>query len=186
MNLYEILGLTSSASSDQIHQAYRRMARELHPDRNPGPEAHRRMSQVNEAYRVLGDETRRRAYDRSQSGLGPSLHGSFMEAARQVLLRRGWTVCAEGTSSVLFERLPHRALVVFQRSDWRSLFSEARERRATSVIGLWPEAELPSRSPASLQILLIDLVSSRCRWTVPPDPELWHLVEPLAGRGGSN
>ena len=59
---YEVLDVPSSASRDQIHRAYVRLARQAHPDAG-GSEAG--MREINAAWTVLGDATRRRAYDRS-------------------------------------------------------------------------------------------------------------------------
>jgi hypothetical protein len=59
---YEILGVARHASADEIRTAYRRAAREAHPDRH-GDASAARMAAINEAWRVLGDATRRRRYD---------------------------------------------------------------------------------------------------------------------------
>ncbi len=61
---YEVLGVPRSASADDIRSAYRRLAREYHPDVNHSPEAAETFKSVNEAYQVLGDAERRQAYDR--------------------------------------------------------------------------------------------------------------------------
>lgn len=62
-DLYEILGLSRGAPDDEIKRAYRKLARELHPDVNADPEAERRFKQVTAAYRILSDPARRRQYD---------------------------------------------------------------------------------------------------------------------------
>jgi DnaJ-class molecular chaperone len=62
--LYALLEVERTASARMIKSAYRRMARAYHPDRNPAPEAAERFKAVAEAYAVLSDSARRRAYDR--------------------------------------------------------------------------------------------------------------------------
>lgn len=61
---YQILGLASEASSDDIKKAYRKLALETHPDRNPGdPAAEERFKRISEAYGVLSDPAKRARYD---------------------------------------------------------------------------------------------------------------------------
>jgi molecular chaperone DnaJ len=70
MDLYSVLGISSSASAGEIERAYRKLARQFHPGLNPGDRhAEERFRQVDAAYRVLGDEARRREYD--QQGVLP-------------------------------------------------------------------------------------------------------------------
>ncbi len=68
---YEILGVGRSASPEEIKQAYRRLAKKYHPDRNPGDRtAESRFKDLQAAYEVLGDPRRRADYDRFGAG-GP-------------------------------------------------------------------------------------------------------------------
>jgi len=61
---YAVLGVAKDASDADIKKAYRKLARENHPDANPDdPEAERRFKEVGEAYAVLGDVTKRKEYD---------------------------------------------------------------------------------------------------------------------------
>ena len=61
---YEILGVSRSVSPEQLKRAFRKLAMDLHPDRNPGnPEAETRFKEAAEAYQVLNDPDRRRSYD---------------------------------------------------------------------------------------------------------------------------
>lgn len=78
---YEILGVRRDASKDEIKKAYRRLARELHPDVNPDPATQDRFKEVTQAYEVLSDENKRRMFDMgadpyAQAGAGGGFGGA--------------------------------------------------------------------------------------------------------------
>ena len=75
---YEVLGVDRDASADEIKKAFRRLARETHPDANPGDtEAEHRFREVAEAYEVLSDPQKRARYDRGETFGGQDLFSQF-------------------------------------------------------------------------------------------------------------
>ena len=62
---YQILGMPRTATEEQIKRAYRKLAMQYHPDRNPGREkwANEKFKEINEAFSILGDPEKRRQYD---------------------------------------------------------------------------------------------------------------------------
>ena len=63
-DLYEVLGVSRDATEADIKKAFRRKARELHPDVNKAPDAEDQFKELNEAYDVLSDANKRAQYDR--------------------------------------------------------------------------------------------------------------------------
>ena len=61
---YKLLGVSKTASADELKSAYRKMARKHHPDVDKGPGAEKKFKEINEAYQVLSDTQKREAYDR--------------------------------------------------------------------------------------------------------------------------
>ena len=79
---YALLGVRRDASQDEIKRAYRRLARELHPDVNPDPETQEKFKEINQAYEVLQDADKRQMYDMggdpfAAAGAGAAGFGGF-------------------------------------------------------------------------------------------------------------
>src|SRR5437867_9064424 len=69
-DLYDVLGVPRNATEEQIRSAYRKLARQYHPDVNKEPGAAEKFKQITEAYEILADADRRQRYDMFGSGQG--------------------------------------------------------------------------------------------------------------------
>ena len=71
---YEVLGVSKTATDDELKKAYRKLAKQYHPDLNPGDkEAEKKFKEANEAYEVLSDSTKRARYDQfGHAGVDPN------------------------------------------------------------------------------------------------------------------
>ena len=76
-DLYETLGVPRDADADAIKKAYRKLARQLHPDVNPDPETQERFKDVTRAYEVLSDPEKRQMYDLGGDPFGGAGAGGF-------------------------------------------------------------------------------------------------------------
>ena len=78
IDYYQILGVDQTADAKQLKNAFRELAFQFHPDRNTGdPKAAEKMKQINEAYAVLSDPQKRKAYDSMKSKFGSSAYRRF-------------------------------------------------------------------------------------------------------------
>jgi molecular chaperone DnaJ len=75
---YEVLGISRDAGKDDVRAAYRKLARQHHPDVNKAPDAEARFKEINEAYQVLSDDEKRSLYDRyGHAAMGQGGAGGF-------------------------------------------------------------------------------------------------------------
>ena len=103
---YETLSVERTASIEEIKGAYRKLAKELHPDRNPGDvECEHRFKEINHAYDILKDPDKRAAYDRfghagvSTSASSPGSSTQRMDRCRASTPDAVTTISAAGSSS---------------------------------------------------------------------------------------
>ncbi len=93
---YKVLGVAKDAKPDELKKAYRKLARENHPDQNPGnPEAEKRFKEVSEANDVLSDTKKRKEYDDARKlfgGGGFRFPGGGGAPAVRAVPR--WTTCS--------------------------------------------------------------------------------------------
>ena len=73
---YALLKIRRDATQDEVKRAYRRLARELHPDVNPDPETQERFKEITQAYEVLSDTDKRRMYDMGVDPFAASTAGA--------------------------------------------------------------------------------------------------------------
>ena len=84
LDYYQVLGVAKNADGDSIKKAYRKLAMQFHPDRNPGnKEAEEKFKQAAEAYDVLSDPDKRARYDQfghaGAVGEGKAWHGGWLD-----------------------------------------------------------------------------------------------------------
>ena len=88
---YEVLGVARGASESELKKAYRKLALELHPDRNPDdPHAEEKFKEASEAFAVLGDKEKRAAYDQfGHAGLGGAAGGAGFTDVQDIFSQFG-------------------------------------------------------------------------------------------------
>src|SRR5215813_2158189 len=123
-DLYHVLGVSRTASADDLKKAYRKLARKYHPDINPGnKEAEERFKEISFAHDVLSDPEKRKLYDEfGEAGLRPGFDAENTRAYQQ------WR--NSGASKVQPEQRNGRASFSFEDlfGDWFSAAGRGREK----------------------------------------------------------
>lgn len=169
---YEILGVAKSASADEIKRAYRRLAKEHHPDRNPGDKkAEARFKEIQAAYDVLGDAERRSQFDQFGAG-GP--RPDFQDWARRGSAQQPF----EGVNSVDFENLgDFRSIfeAFFSRGGPAATSTRSRGRRSRTAPSAPPPPPRPAAPAHTLEIEFEEAARGTTRELLihgpQPDPE---------------
>ncbi|MGD8451782.1 MAG: DnaJ C-terminal domain-containing protein [Phycisphaerae bacterium] len=119
---YEILGVPRTASQDEIKRAYRRRAKETHPDHNPGDKsAEQRFKEIQAAYEVLGDKQRRAQYDQfGAGGPTPEFHNWGADVGGNPFGNMGFDLGGMGDLTSIFEQFFARGGVGGGRSRGRA------------------------------------------------------------------
>ena len=165
---YELLQIPAAATFEEVHKAYRSLAMQYHPDRNPAPGSASTMVAINEAYSVLSEPSRRREYDRERMKAPPfDIAGPILRAAYETLLKQGWTLAQSTEKALVLEQGVRAVRVSFvARLDNGSLKKIGRQFAGFSVV-MAVEIETPIN--LSLQTAVIDLVHSS--YIGPPFPD---------------
>jgi len=177
-DLYRILNLNPTATSDEIHHAYRSLAMRYHPDRNASAGAVSLMAAINRAYEILKEPSRRAAYDRTQTPRESCIDEAVIDAARVMLFKRSWNVVQDNREDLILRngsRCAHISLTgqlnstAFDRFHHRSVgFC------AVLAVRVEPPLTVPPRSA-----VVLDLMRSRIYGGDFPDSAYKELFKPF-------
>src|SRR5213080_4405852 len=134
-DFYEVLGVSRSAGDEELKKAFRRLAKQYHPDTNKEQGAEARFIEINEAYEVLSDPQKRTAYDRyGHAGLDNGVGAGFSDFANFGSLNDLFETFFTGTASTHRRTGPQRGADL--RYELTITFEEA-------VFGCQKEIEIP-------------------------------------------
>ena len=175
---YELMNLTPAATFDEVHKAYRTLAMQYHPDRNPTPDASATMAAINEAYAVLSEPSRRRQYDQErEKSESFDISGPILRAAHETLLKQGWAVVQDTDRMVVLEQGARTVRVSFVPRADNALLKRISKQFAGFSVVMAVEIETPFN--LSFNTALIDLVHSSHIGAPFPDPAYRFLFAPF-------
>ena len=139
-DLYDLLGVARDADADAIKKAYRRLARQYHPDVNPDPEAQDRFKEISRAYEVLSDPQKRAAYDRGgdpfggAAGFGQGAGFSFTDIMDAFFGGQGGGMGGQGRGPRSRVRRGQDALIRLEIDLAEAAFGVARELKVDTAV----------------------------------------------------
>jgi curved DNA-binding protein CbpA len=175
---YGLLRITPAATFDEVQKAYRSLAMQFHPDRNPTPDAASTMIAINQAYAVLSEPAKRRQYDQDRRKAEPfDLAGPILRAAHETLLKQGWAVAQNTECMLVLERERQAVRITFvPRLDNMLLKKIGRQFGGFSVV-LAVDIETPIN--LSFNVAVIDLMRSSHHGAPFPDESYRSLFAPF-------
>ena len=186
-NYYDVLGISRSAEEKDIRQAYRKLARQYHPDVNPGDKsAEERFKQINEAHSVLSDPEKRRKYDKY--GDQWQYADQLDQAETQARSRGGrttyqWSNFSADEPAVTFETGPGAGTGVGSGNIFENLFRNLGQDLRQPTTAEYP-VEVTLEEAAEGTTRLMELSGGRrLEVKIPPGVDNGSRVHIPAGRG---
>ena len=175
---YQVLGVSKTASQDEIKEVYRKLARKLHPDLNPGnKEAERKFKEISAAYDLIGTPEKRQQYEREQTRAS----SAFEQAAR----RSQRSPFYYETQSDPEARYSHQFSGTFDPEFFESLFRGRRDRDHFEETGedYLVTTEIDLRESVLGTERLLKLPDKQLQVKIPPGIEDGERMR-MTGQGG--